>query len=333
MTEASIIPAIESVSVRRLFALLLPVLLLITACSGGSTATTTPSATTPAANAEALASVKVTAGAKGKAPKVTFDKPLAIKAESIRVVTQGTGAVVKADQIVVLRGISFDAETAKTLGENFTAAAGQSYNFNDELKKGAPLVYNTIVGAKVGSFVAYGVPAMPAVAATSTTAAQAAQPEALIVYQIESATPPAQLMSAEDTAKLAKAGGLPTAKFNAKGVPSITIPKKTAPADLVVQVLTPGTGAVIAKTDSISAYYTGWTWSDSKQFDSNYGTAKPATFSLSGVIPGWTQGLAGQKVGAVVQLTIPASLAYGDTPAAGQPAGTLVFVVKIESKS
>ena len=80
MTKAPIIPAIESVSVRRLFALLLPVLLLITACSGGSTATSSPSATTPAANAEALASVKVTAGAKGKAPKVTFDKPLAIKA-------------------------------------------------------------------------------------------------------------------------------------------------------------------------------------------------------------------------------------------------------------
>ncbi|MGO2540706.1 MAG: FKBP-type peptidyl-prolyl cis-trans isomerase, partial [Specibacter sp.] len=67
---------------RRLLALLLPLLLLVTACSSGSSdpaASDAPgsSVSVPPANAEALASVKVDDQGKGKAPKVTFDKPLA----------------------------------------------------------------------------------------------------------------------------------------------------------------------------------------------------------------------------------------------------------------
>ena len=71
-----------------------------------------------------------------------------------------------------------------------------------------------------------------------------------------------------------------------------------------------------------------------KEFDSSWSRgAQPATFPLNQVIPGWTQGLTGMKIGGRRLLVIPASLAYGDqspTPAI-QNGETLVFVVDVMS--
>lgn len=103
---------------------------------------------------------------------------------------------------------------------------------------------------------------------------------------------------------------------------------------LQVEVLTTGTGATIKATDSINSSYFGWT-SDGKIFDSSKkkSTAdKPATFSLEGVIPGWTEGLTGQKVGSIVRLIIPADKAYGAQGSGIIPADSpLEFIVQIHS--
>lgn len=286
----------------------------------------------PASNAAALASVKVVDQGKLKAPKVTFTMPLAVSAESMKVVQDGTGAKVADGQVMEFHEIALDTKTGKTLGENFSKAAGSSLTLSPTFKAQYPLVYTTFASVKVGAFIAYATPATPAVPATASAPAQAAQPASLSVFQVTATKDPAKLMSAADVAALAKAGGLPTAKFDAKGIPSITIPKKSAPENLAVQVLTEGTGEVIKATDSISASYTGWAWSDSKKFDSSFDKGAPVTFSLAQVIPGWTMGLAGQKVGSTVMLSIPSTLAYGDNPSQGQPAGALVFVVKIDAK-
>lgn len=325
---------------RRLLALLLPVLLLATACSPGSTDSAAPapsaSVSIPPSNAEALASVKVEDLGKGKAPKVTFDMPLEIKAESMRLVTPGDGEQVKEGQIVAFQQVMLNATDGETIGESFTQEQSNKITLDENFKTQFALAYSTFAGAKVGAFIAYATPAVPAVAGSTEAPEQPEQPAAMSVFKVVSATDapaPAKLMSADDVAALAKDGKLPVAKFDDKGVPSITIPKNDPPADLAVQVLTEGTGDVLAASDSISALYTGWTWSDGKQFDSAYDRGEPATFSLQGVIEGWTKGLTGQKVGSTVQLTIPASLAYGeDAAAGGKPAGTLVFVVKIEAK-
>ena len=333
-------PAIESVSVRRLIALLLPLLLLVTACSqeansSSPEATANASASAPAANAELLASVKAVSEGDGKAPKVTFDKPLSVPSEAMRLVSPGDGAQIKSGQSVEFREISMNAATGDLLGETFSKPSGGSIVLNDSFKDQFAVVYNTFTSAKVGAYIAYGIPGTAAVAATAEAPEQPAQPASLSVFQVMSAKdapPAAKVMSSEDVKALAKAGKLPTAKFDAKGVPSITIPKNDAPADLAVEVLTEGTGAVLTAKDTISAFYTGWTW-DGKSFDSAYERGSASEFPLNGVIQGWTLGLTGQKVGSTVLLTIPASMAYGENAAAqGKPAGPLVFVVKIESK-
>ncbi|MHA7304166.1 FKBP-type peptidyl-prolyl cis-trans isomerase [Arthrobacter sp. TMN-49] len=325
---------------RRLLAILLPLLLLATACSQGSADSDAPAASAsvsiPPSNAEALASVKVQDLGKGKAPKVTFDTPLAIKAESMRLVTPGDGAKVKDGQVVAFQQVMLTATDGKTVGETFTKKDANNITLDEKFKTQFALVHSTFTSAKIGAYIAYGTPAVPAKAATAEAPAQEEQPAAMNVFQIvgaKDAPAPAKVMSADQAAALAKDGKLPVAKFDDKGVPSITIPKTDAPADMAVQVLTEGKGEVLAATDTISALYTGWTWSDGKKFDSSFDKGEPVSFGLQEVIQGWSKGLAGQKVGSTVQLTIPASLAYGDQAAAqGKPVGTLVFVVKIESK-
>jgi len=67
-------------------------------------------------------------------------------------------------------------------------------------------------------------------------------------------------------------------------------------------------------------------------FDSSVAKGEPASFSLDGVIPGWTEGVQMMVVGEKRRFWIPAKLAYEGQ--AGQPQGMLVFdieLIRIES--
>jgi FKBP-type peptidyl-prolyl cis-trans isomerase len=123
-------------------------------------------------------------------------------------------------------------------------------------------------------------------------------------------------------AELAVFGGYTASPFEAASVGALD-----------VQVLKPGTGSVVAKNNTISAYYTGWT-PDGRIFDSTAtksGSNETRSFSLQQVITGWTDGLSGQKVGGVYQLTIPSEQAYGASGSGAliPPNTPLRFVVEI----
>ncbi len=115
---------------------------------------------------------------------------------------------------------------------------------------------------------------------------------------------------------------------------SVTPFDAAAVDELKVEVLTEGTGEVVKDTDTIKASYTGWL-ADGTIFDSTKkkDTADaPISFPLNGVIKGWTNGLAGQKAGSVVKLTIPADQGYGASANGNIPANSpLQFIVIIQA--
>ena len=115
------------------------------------------------------------------------------------------------------------------------------------------------------------------------------------------------------------------------GRPSIAKPDGEAPQELVVQPLIEGEGREVGADDTVTVQYEGVTWSDGEVFDSSWETGQAITFSLNQVIEGWKEGLAGQKVGSRVLLSIPAEKAYGEQgspPAIGENE-PLLFVVDI----
>jgi FKBP-type peptidyl-prolyl cis-trans isomerase FklB len=107
---------------------------------------------------------------------------------------------------------------------------------------------------------------------------------------------------------------------------------KTAPSGLQYKVIKPGTGKKPQATDTVTVHYRG-TLVDGTEFDSSYRRGKPATFPVSGVIPGWTEALQLMEEGAKWQVVIPSKLAYGEqgTGQAIGPNATLIFEVELIS--
>lgn len=106
-----------------------------------------------------------------------------------------------------------------------------------------------------------------------------------------------------------------------------------AVTSLQKEVLVQGTGDVVQATDSINVSYFGWL-SSGKIFDSSKKADKntPIDLSLSGVIPGWTEGIKGEKVGSTIKLLIPADKAYGAQASGIIPANSpLAFILTINS--
>ncbi|OKL45968.1 hypothetical protein BSR29_08275 [Boudabousia liubingyangii] len=106
------------------------------------------------------------------------------------------------------------------------------------------------------------------------------------------------------------------------------------PKELVVKVLKKGDGPVVSAKDTVSVNYQGVLW-NGQAFDGSFGSGQPISFPLTGVIPGWTQGLSNQTVGSRVLLVIPPELGYGEQGSGDRipPNSTLVFVVDILDKT
>lgn len=103
------------------------------------------------------------------------------------------------------------------------------------------------------------------------------------------------------------------------------------------KAIIPGNGAELTATSLVSINYEGVDGRTGKTFDSSWPSGAPVTFSLAEVIPGFTKGLTGQKVGSRVLIAMPGSDAY-DTAGGNSEAGievgdTLIFVVDITGAS
>lgn len=101
---------------------------------------------------------------------------------------------------------------------------------------------------------------------------------------------------------------------------------------LQAQDLVPGAGDTVKPGDTVTVDYTGAVAATGVIFQSSKDMGQPVSFSLSQVIPGWSQGIPGMKVGGTRRLLIPAALAYGANPPQGSgiPANAdLVFDVTL----
>ena len=114
--------------------------------------------------------------------------------------------------------------------------------------------------------------------------------------------------------------------------PSMSMPDREPPAQLEVVDVVEGDGEEVQAGATVTTHYVGVSWSTGAQFDSSWDRGQPISFPLGGVIPGWTQGIPGMRVGGRRLLVIPPQLAYGQTPPPGAgiaPGETLVFAIDL----
>ena len=149
-----------------------------------------------------------------------------------------------------------------------------------------------------------------------------------------------QVMSAfqqEMMAKQSKKAGELAEKNQKEGEAFLAANKKkdsviTLPSGLQYKVIAEGTGKMPTLNDTVTTNYRG-TLIDGTEFDNSYKRGEPATFPVSGVIPGWTEALQHMKVGAKWQLFVPSNLGYGERGAGETigPNATLIFEVELLS--
>ncbi len=103
---------------------------------------------------------------------------------------------------------------------------------------------------------------------------------------------------------------------------------KTTASGLQYEIIKEGSGAAPTADDQVQVHYEG-KMLDGTVFDSSL-AREPVTFPLSGVIPGWTEGLQLMKEGAKYRFFIPSKLAYGETGASTIPPNSvLTFDVEL----
>jgi FKBP-type peptidyl-prolyl cis-trans isomerase FklB len=107
---------------------------------------------------------------------------------------------------------------------------------------------------------------------------------------------------------------------------------KVTPSGLQYMIMKEGTGPKPTINDKVTTNYHG-TLIDGTVFDSSVDRGQPASFPVSGVIPGWTEALQMMPVGSKWKLFVPANLAYGERGAGPQigPNSTLIFEVELLS--
>lgn len=118
-----------------------------------------------------------------------------------------------------------------------------------------------------------------------------------------------------------------------KAAPKITVNAPFSVDATEVHTLKEGSGEIVPDTAAVSVCYMGVNGRDGSVFDSSYKRGAPVEFSLTGVVPGFSKAIAGQRVGSTVAVAmIPADGYPQGNPAAGINAGdSLVFAIKIVS--
>lgn len=82
-------------------------------------------------------------------------------------------------------------------------------------------------------------------------------------------------------------------------------------------------------TDRVSVHYEGKLL-DGTVFDSSYARDEPATFPLNRLVRGWQIAIPNMGVGEIIEIAIPADLAYGPVGRGPIPGNaTLVFKVEL----
>jgi FKBP-type peptidyl-prolyl cis-trans isomerase len=294
-----------------------PLLLLPTACGGGG---------------GGGSGVKVE-GAFGLRPTVTIPSTKPDGKFASRTVIKGNGAQVRKGDLVIAdyAGYAWNDSANKLIASSFaggdTPAAFPSWQLIPGLEK-------AMVGAKVGSRLVTVIPPKDGYGDKGAPQLQITGQDSL-VYVLDVVARFPKESGAKGAAQPLTDARLPRVGAAQPGqAPPVTVPKAAPPKTLQVRTLITGAGAPVKGGQILALQYAGYLWRDGRAFDSSYTAGHPFSTVIGAkqVMPGWDQGLLGQKVGSRLLLVVPPAQGYG--PKGLKQSGikgddTLVYVVDI----
>jgi len=272
---------------------------------------------------DAVAAVSVS-GDFGAEPDVAFEGDLTVTTTQRAVVIEGTGDATEEGDVMNVAFTVINATTGTTI-DAYGYDEDQNAQFTADTAVQLEGIARSVACLPVGTRVASVVPPAEGFGPNGSPDLGIGADDMLIfVIDIESVVP-TRAWGVDQPAP----EGLPPVTLDASGVPSIRIPAGDAPADLRIGVLKLGDGPVVGDADTVTIQYHGVKWSDGSVFDQSW--PSPTSFSVQGVVKGFSAALIGQTVGSQVIVSMPPSLGYGEAGTSTHPlAGeTLVFVIDI----
>jgi peptidylprolyl isomerase len=112
--------------------------------------------------------------------------------------------------------------------------------------------------------------------------------------------------------------------------PTYAIPTAPAPAETTTKDIVVGTGEPAKRGQSVTVKYVGVNYKTGEEFDSSWKVSCDNTFAFDiggNVIPGFSKGVTGMKVGGRRLVVIPPKDGYGDQGPV--PGGTLAFLIDL----
>jgi FKBP-type peptidyl-prolyl cis-trans isomerase len=303
---------------RKLLAVLLvPALLALGAC--GDDDESSDSGASP--EATGIDGVSV-GGEFGDQP--TFDVDATVTADSteVKTLSEGDGDVVKAGDSVTINYVGVIAGSDQPFDSSWARNSPATFPLKSGPNNLIPGLVKAIEGQREGSRVVAVVPPSEGFgkAGNSTVGIQS---DSTLVFVIDILKPlEVKTSDLGGVTVEGKFGDEPTVDFE----PVMSVDKTE------IKTLSKGDGEVVEASDEVTVNYQGINGRTGDEFDSSWTNGKPATFTLSGVVPGFSKAIAGQTVGSRVLVAIPPEDGYGSAgnPQAGiQGTDTLIFVIDI----
>lgn len=321
---------------RRAGLLVLLPMLVLAACSSGTTAKSGPSVAPTSASPSVPAPVgsaspmPMVSGEFGKKATITLPGGQPSGQFVVSTVIEGDGSTVNKGDWVTVNYSAKDWTTGKDVPSSYDEG-NKPQLYQAGLGQLVPAFDQSVVGKKVGSRVLVVAPPSTAFGSNGNQQLGVGKDDTVVfALDIAQAVPQDSVVTGTPTAPSAT---MPQVKDNGKAAPTITVPPgEAAPTELQTSVLIKGDGKPVQSGQTLLVQYTGVLWSNGQQFDSSWthGGAQALQVGTGSVIAGWDQGLIGQPVGSRVELVIPPALGYKDQAQNGIPANsTLVFVIDI----
>lgn len=313
---------------RTATALLVPLLLVLSACGGGDGATQDMPTAKP--RVATLDDVSVS-GEPDEEPAVDFKAPITFEKTERTIVEKGPGegdAVAETSTITV-DYVGVNASNGTVFDSSWDAGQPATFAISQVIRG----FITGLKGAHAGDRVLLGVASEDGYDPTGNGAGIRKGDSLVFVVDLREVTNP--LTEATGKATPAPAT-VPKLTFDKQGHPKSFVATGRTPKSvdrLGAHPIITGTGPKVQAGQTITVEYVGQLYPDGKVFDESWSRPEPVSFPIGsgGVIKGWDQGLVGQRVGSRVVLTIPSDLGYGKQGNGSDIPGNadLVFVIDI----
>lgn len=168
---------------------------------------------------------------------------------------------------------------------------------------------------------------VPALLAATLTACSGGSSTTSSVGTAPSPTPSQEPSPSASPVRLCPTPGPPT---DLSQKPAYTVPKAPPPTETTTKDIVVGTGPAARSGQSVTVKYVGVNYLTGEEFDSSWKVSCDNTFAFDiggNVIPGFSKGVTGMRVGGRRLVVIPPKDGYGDQGPV--PGGTLAFLIDL----